>query len=63
MTAGSEARRLRRTVALVGLAIAAIVVAANVHLIYVAFASQPACVDHIKDLGAPGSFRAAKSAC
>jgi hypothetical protein len=37
---------------------------ANAHLIYVAFTSQPECVDHLKapDLLA-GRFRAAKSDC
>jgi len=59
----SETRRMRRIVVMVAMAIAAIVVAANAHLVYVAFAYQPACVDHIKDHGAPGSFRAAESAC
>jgi hypothetical protein len=37
---------------------------ANAHLIYVAFSSQPQCVDHLK---APepgtGRFRAASSSC
>ena len=37
---------------------------ANVHLLYVASASQPACVSHLRDAGdAPGQFRAAKSSC
>lgn len=36
---------------------------ANVHLVYVAFQSQPDCVAHIKDAGDSGSYRAAKSAC
>lgn len=37
---------------------------ANAHLIYVALASQPDCVAHLKDAGSgPGQFRAAKSAC
>lgn len=37
---------------------------ANVHLVYVAVRSQPACVDHINSPGAaPGVYRAAKSAC
>ena len=51
----------------VGLAVAAGVLlfaGANAHLVYVAFASQPDCVAHLKDAGsAPGQFRAAKSAC
>lgn len=37
---------------------------ANVHLIHVAVSSQPDCVPHLKAAGAaPGTFRAAKSAC
>ena len=39
-------------------------VGANAHLVYVAIASQPDCVAHLKDPGsAPGQFRAAKSSC
>ena len=47
------------------LAIAVVVVlAANAHLLYVAFASQPECVAHLKaKSGEPGTFRAAKSDC
>lgn len=47
------------------LGIAALVVlAANAHLLYVALASQPECVDHLKQKsGLPGEFRAAKSDC
>lgn len=42
----------------------AALLAANAHLIYVATASQPACVSHLRDAGdAPGQFRAAKSSC
>jgi hypothetical protein len=36
---------------------------ANVHLVYVAFQSQPECVAHVKDTGGSGGYRAAKSAC
>jgi hypothetical protein len=36
---------------------------ANAHLVYVAFQSQPECVAHVKDTGANGGYRAAKSAC
>jgi hypothetical protein len=36
---------------------------ANAHLVYVAFQSQPDCVEHLKDPGDHGGFRAAKSAC
>lgn len=40
-----------------------IFVAANAHLIMVAFASQPDCVEHTKALGAGGGYSAAKSSC
>ncbi len=36
---------------------------ANVHLVYVAFKSQPECVAHVKDTGDSGGYRAANSAC
>lgn len=36
---------------------------ANAHLVYVAFQSQPECVDHLKSSDSDGGFRAAKSAC
>jgi len=39
---------------------------ANAHLVYVAFASQPECVEHLKSAGgveARQKFRAARSAC
>lgn len=38
-------------------------VGANAHLVYVAFASQPDCVEHEKSPGHDGTYRAAKSAC
>lgn len=40
-----------------------LVAAANAHLVYVAVSSQPECVPHLKEAGASGSYRAAKSAC
>jgi hypothetical protein len=40
-----------------------ILAAANAHLVYVAFESQPDCVPHLKDAGANGSYRAAGSSC
>ena len=43
-----------------------VVVAANAHLVYVAFTSRPACVGHLKErdgASRPGSFRAAASSC
>lgn len=36
---------------------------ANAHLVYVAFASQPECVDHAKAAGDGQRYRAAESAC
>ncbi|MEP2828132.1 hypothetical protein [Parvibaculum sp.] len=38
-------------------------VAANAHLVYVAYESRPDCVPHLKEAGNEGKFRAAKSAC
>ena len=40
-----------------------LVAAANAHLVYVAVTSQPDCVPHLKEAGAAGNYRAAKSAC
>lgn len=37
--------------------------AANIHLVYIAFDSQPDCVPHLTETGEDGKFRAAKSAC
>jgi len=40
------------------------VAAANAHLVYVAVATQPDCVAHLKEAGATaGTYRAAKPAC
>ncbi|MBX3576241.1 MAG: hypothetical protein KF723_03460 [Rhizobiaceae bacterium] len=36
---------------------------ANAHLVYVAFQSQPECVDHLKSADGGEGYRAAKSAC
>ncbi|MER2535957.1 MAG: hypothetical protein ABTQ31_12425 [Rhizobiaceae bacterium] len=36
---------------------------ANAHLVYVAFQSQPDCVDHLKSADGNGGYRAARSAC
>lgn len=41
----------------------AVFVAANAHLIYVAFRSQPDCVPHVESAGDGGMLRAARSAC
>lgn len=56
-------RRLRRIVIGIALGIGVVLIAANAHLVFVAFTSQPDCVGHLKDHGAPGAYRAAKSAC
>ena len=45
---------------------AAVVLAANAHLVYIAITSQPPCVAHVKpgETGKPGEpFSAAKSSC
>ena len=48
---------------LIGL-VAATFVGANAHLVYIAIASQPGCVEHIKEKGQqPSEFRAAAAAC
>lgn len=41
----------------------ALLIAANAHLVYVAFESRPDCVPHAKSAGEDGVFRAARSAC
>jgi len=40
-----------------------VLLAANAHLVYVAFSSQPDCITHLQDAGENGTYRAAKSAC
>jgi len=46
------------------LALIVLVLGANAHLLYVAFASQPDCVAHqAPGTGQSGSFSAAQSAC
>ncbi|WP_281978968.1 hypothetical protein [Pseudorhizobium flavum] len=48
---------------LVGI-VTVIFIAANAHLVYIAVASDPGCVTHLKTAGsAEGQYRAAKSAC
>jgi len=62
----SGRKRLRISLAVWLLIPAAVLLfaGANAHLIYVAFSSQPECVDHLKapDPGT-GRFRAANSDC
>ncbi|BAM86148.1 hypothetical protein S58_01280 [Bradyrhizobium oligotrophicum S58] len=58
-------RASRKLWLLVALAVA-LVAAANVHLLYVAISSQPACVAHTRlgaGAGASGAFSAAQSSC
>lgn len=62
-TAGGT-RHTRLLVVLLIVLGTAIFVGANAHLIYVSFASQPGCVDHVKPgEPQPGQYSAAKSAC
>ena len=67
MTSAAESRWPRRWTLLgwlIGLGIVAVLLAANAHLIYVAFASQPICISHLKvPDGSSVHFRAAKSGC
>lgn len=68
MTAHSEnAARSRinwkRASLLIVAAGVAVFVAANAHLIYVAFDSQPDCVPHSKSTDDDNAYRAARSAC
>jgi hypothetical protein len=62
----SERKRLRIPLIVWLLIPAAVLLfaGANAHLIYVAFSSQPECVDHLKaPESGTGRFRAAKSDC
>lgn len=65
MSAPANVQRTgRRTVWLLCAgALVALVAAANAHLVYVAVASQPDCVPHLKEAGDGQTFRAARSAC
>ena len=65
-TLDNDARRrrgTRRMLAVGALVIVGVLLAANAHLVYVAFSSQPDCVAHLKGEGDHGTYRAAKSAC
>ena len=60
----SRPGRTRLPVVLAVSAAAALFIGANAHLVYVALASQPECVVHVRAGEAgPGAFGAAKSAC
>ncbi len=59
-----EFSRPRLLVSCVVVSALAVVILANVHLVYVAFVSRPDCVEHLKDPGRePGTYRAANSSC
>lgn len=60
---GRSSRQRMIVLGLVG-ALIALFALANLHLVYVAVHSQPACVDHLKSKSeTAGTYRAAKSAC
>lgn len=66
MTAGPVAKRAKWPLLawLLVAAVLLVVVGANAHLVYVAVASQPDCVAHLKEAGSQaGEYRAAKPAC
>ncbi len=66
MTDGSVAKRVRWPLLawLLAAGVLLVVVAANAHLVYVAMASHPDCVAHLKEAGTQaGEYRAAMSAC
>ncbi len=52
--------RLSLLIVSIGLAL---LIAANGHLVYVSWRSQPDCVPHAKQTGETGTYRAARSAC
>jgi len=63
MSATDAPRFGRRFVLFAAGAAVTLLVAANAHLVYVAVASQPACVPHTKVAGDNGTFRAARPSC
>lgn len=64
MTAPAAAPQRSRGWVWLGVALGlALLIGANVHLVYVAFTSQPGCVAHSKAPGDEGTYQAAKSAC
>lgn len=63
-SAATPSRRRLRWGWLLAAAVVAILLAANAHLVYVAFSSQPACVSHLKAPdGTTYNFSAARSGC
>jgi len=64
-TDGEAQRRGGRRVfwLLLAATLAALLILANAHLVYVAVGSQPDCVPHAKAAGEGGTFRAARPAC
>lgn len=57
-------RRARLMLAAAVLAGLGVLAAANTHLVYVAFTSQPDCVPHLKSSHGPETgFRAARPSC
>jgi len=56
-------RGTRRVKVAVAFVLIGVLLAANAHLVYVAFSSQPDCITHLQDAGENGTYRAAKSAC
>jgi hypothetical protein len=57
-------RANRVTIGLVVAGLLLLLAGANAHLIYVSVASQPGCVDHVRQgERQAGLFQAAKSAC
>lgn len=56
--------RRHKWIFLIGITLGLLVLAAaNVHLVYVSFASQPECVSHTKTAQHDGGYRAARSSC
>lgn len=61
---GAPRRHLPRWSVTLGIIVGcALFVAANAHLIYVSFASQPECVTHLKAGHTQDGYRAARSSC
>lgn len=65
MSAQPSTRRSRRILVFGLITLGCLVfIGANAHLFYVAFSSQPDCVQHLKvPDGTPGTYRAAQSSC